>query len=106
MEGCSPQEFSDPAEAPYWLLETLIETETATRAREQRGKDATKAKKALKNLDPSKCTAYKAWLEIGMCLHSAGEDLLQTWISFSSKMVILTKKSTRRNGKHSTLTGD
>ena len=86
IEGCSPQEIPDPAEAPDWLLENLIQTETPTRTKEQKSKDAAKAKKALKNLDPSKCTAYKAWLGIGMCLHSADEDLLQTWISFSSQM--------------------
>jgi len=86
MEGCSPQEVPDPAEAPYWLLETLIQAETATRAKEQRSKDATNAQKALKNLDPSKCTAYKPWLKIGMCLHSVSEDLLEAWICFSSKM--------------------
>jgi len=99
MEGCSPQEMSDPAEAPYWLLETLIETETVTRAKEQRGKDATNAKKALKNLNPSKCTAYKTWLEIGMCLHSAGEDLLQNWISFSRKMDNFDKKECEEKWK-------
>jgi len=57
MEGCSPQEISDPAEAPYWLLDTLIQAETETRAKEQKSKDATNAQKALNNRDLSKCTA-------------------------------------------------
>jgi len=99
MEGCSPQEIPDPAEAPDWLMKSLIQTETTTRTKEQKRKDATKAKKALMNLDPSKCTAYKAWLEIGMCLHSAGEDLLQTWISFSSKMDSFDEKECEEKWK-------
>lgn len=86
VDGCSPEEHPDPAGAPDWLLETLIETKTETKAKGQKGKDAANAKKLLENLDPSKCSTYKPWVEIGMCLHSVSEDLLEAWISFSSKM--------------------
>jgi hypothetical protein len=86
VEGCSPQDYPDPAEAPYWLIESLIKTKTSTRTKEQRSEEVTKAKKALWNLDPAKCSTYKPWLEIGMCLHSVSEGLLESWITFSSKM--------------------
>lgn len=86
LEGCSPKDFPDPAEAPYWLVETLIKTEIDKNEKRRKDKDTENAQKALENLDPAKCSAYKPWLDIGMCLHSASEDLLEAWISFSSKM--------------------
>lgn len=99
IDGCSPQEHPDPAGAPYWLLEALIKTETEEDNKKQKHKDTRNAKKALENLDPAKCSAYKPWLEIGMCLHSTSEDLLETWISFSSKMNNFDRKECEEKWK-------
>lgn len=45
--------------------------------------DKSMIKEALAALHPARCDDRDSWLQIGMALHSAGQDYLETWIDWS-----------------------
>jgi len=48
--------------------------------------EVAKATEALAFLPPLEFTSYRKWLEVGMALHSASEELLPAWIHWSRGM--------------------
>lgn len=50
------------------------------------GRDMNKALAALAFLPPADFTSYGDWLQVGMALHSVGEELLPSWIDWSRGM--------------------
>ena len=86
VDGCSPQELGDPAEAPEWLLQALLKPEyDDTQQAEPTEADAIEAVAILKHLPPSKFTGYDDWLAVGMALHHVGVDVGH-WIEWSRGM--------------------
>ena len=95
VKGCSPQEV-DVAEAPEWLLEALLETDSSlpktspkpqkdlSDAEQERNKD--KALEALRCLPASDFEDYDNWLMVGMALHSVDKGLLNDWVEWSRPM--------------------
>ena len=95
VKDCSPQEV-DVAEAPEWLLEALLETDSSlpknspkpqkdlSDAEQEHNRQ--KALTALKCLRPADFEDYDNWLMVGMTLHSVDEGLLNAWVEWSRPM--------------------
>ncbi|MCT0208670.1 PriCT-2 domain-containing protein [Synechococcus sp. CS-1332] len=87
LEGCSPQDIPDPAQAPDWLLEHLAvqEVKQAEPYTPQDG-DAERAVAMLATIPAEQHSNYDNWLRIGMALHSVDPGLLSNWVDWSRTM--------------------
>jgi hypothetical protein len=99
VEGCSPHELGDPAEAPEWLLEAIVrpayddtEQPPPTEAH------AIEAAAILRLLPPEKFQSYDPWLKVGMALHHVGVDIGH-WIEWSRSMPSFDEKECRLKWK-------
>jgi hypothetical protein len=87
LEGCSPADSPDPAEAPDWLLEMLAVQEIAEAPPVVISDgDAERAVAMLDCIPASAYCSYDGWLRVGMALHSVDEGLLSAWVEWSRGM--------------------
>ena len=72
------------AEAPAILLERMMETEV--KQPEVFNSDYDRCLSLLQSINPSRLDDYDTWVQIGMALHSVGDDrLLTEWDTISAK---------------------
>jgi len=87
LPGCSPQEISDPAMAPDWLLEALLVQELhEAPPLKPTSDDAARAVVMLDHLPAVEHSSYDSWLRIGMALHHTDLGLLTAWVDWSGSM--------------------
>ena len=93
LKGKSPSELPI-AEAPEVLLKAMMRSEEKTQlnniyqlpATGINKSDIERARSYLKALSPSRADDYDEWLQIGMALHSVGDDaLLAEWDNWSAQ---------------------
>lgn len=92
LKGRAPHE-QDIAEAPPVLLEQMLRLQPAQEAAPLLAppappsgglSDSERARQYLAALDPSRADDYDTWVEVGMALHSVGDDsLLSDWEAWS-----------------------
>ncbi|MBD2028180.1 DUF3987 domain-containing protein, partial [Leptolyngbya sp. FACHB-711] len=89
LAGQSPQEC-EVAEAPKWMIEKMLEAiplhkpapaEFSNRSDSHTWTDRDWALSYLAAIPPAE--DYDTWLQVGMALHSVGEDLLADWDTWS-----------------------
>ncbi|WP_255441503.1 MULTISPECIES: PriCT-2 domain-containing protein [unclassified Synechococcus] len=92
LEGCSPQELGDPAEAPEWLLELLLQEQFDDKAQpEPTEADAIEALQIIGFLPPLEYQDHDSWLKVGMALHHLGCDVTH-WVEWSRAMPTFDEK--------------
>lgn len=88
LPGRSPSDLAI-AEAPADLIARMLRQATQSAANlplAVGNDDSARARSYLNTLSPSRADDYDEWLEVGMALHSLGDDsLLQDWISWSAQ---------------------
>jgi predicted P-loop ATPase len=83
----SPEDL-DIAEAPLCLIERMLKPQPTPTPppRPATTDDTTRARSYLAALSPSRADDYDDWLEVGMALHSVGDDtLLDDWEHWSAQ---------------------
>jgi predicted P-loop ATPase len=83
----SPEDL-DIAEAPLCLIERMLKPQPTPTPppRAATTDDTTRARSYLAALSPSRADDYDDWLEVGMALHSVGDDtLLDDWEHWSAQ---------------------
>jgi hypothetical protein len=87
LEGCSPAELGDPAEAPEWLLRALVVEELPNVSDvEPSAEDADRAVAMLGFIAAADHQSYDDWLRVGMALHHTDPGLLSAWVEWCKKM--------------------
>ena len=88
VKGRGPGE-QELAEAPLCLIERMLKPASpkpASLAVVSSDTDADRARSYLAALDPSRADDYDDWLNVGMALHSVGDDsLLDDWEQWSAQ---------------------
>ena len=89
MDGRSPRDLKDIAEAPIEIIKKMMESnkkKTTTPQIQTLNSDTDKARSLLQSIYPSRLDDYDIWLKIGMAAHSVGDDsLLSDWEQLSQK---------------------
>ena len=89
MDGRSPRDLKDIAEAPIEIIKKMMESnkkKTTTPQIQTLNSDTDKARSLLQSINPSRLDDYDTWLKIGMAAHSVGDDsLLSDWEQLSQK---------------------
>ena len=84
LPGRSPQEISDPAAAPDWLLDALLVQELPEAPQVVPSQaDAGRAVAMLAVIPAVDHSSYDSWLDIGMALHHTDAGLLNAWVDWS-----------------------
>jgi len=87
LPGRSPQEISDPAPAPDWLLDALLVQELPDAPPVQPSQaDAARAEAMLAKIPAAEHSSYDSWLRIGMALHHTDAGLRNAWVDWSRDM--------------------
>jgi hypothetical protein len=79
MDGRSPRDLKDIAEAPIEIIKKMMESnkkKTTTPQIQTLNSDTDKARSLLQSINPSRLDDYDIWLKIGMAAHSVGDDSL------------------------------
>ena len=83
MDGRSPHDISEIAEAPLALIEKMFDEPPKT---EVLNSDSDKVRSLLQSINPNRLDDYDDWIKIGMAAHSVGDhSLLHDWEALSEK---------------------
>ena len=89
MDGRSPRDIEEIAEAPLAIIEKMMEPKKkkATIPQIQNlNSNTDKARSFLQSINPNRLDDYDDWLKIGMAAHSVGDNsLLHDWEQLSQK---------------------
>ena len=89
MDGRSPRDIKEIAEAPIEIIKKMMEPnkkKIKTPPIQTLNSDTDKARSLLQSINPSRLDDYDTWLKIGMAAHSVGDDsLLSDWEQLSQK---------------------
>ena len=89
MDGRSPRDLKEIAEAPLAIIKKMMEPKKKTSKTPQiqtLNSDTDKARSLLQSISPSRLDDYDTWLKIGMAAHSVGDNsLLSDWEQLSQK---------------------
>jgi predicted P-loop ATPase len=87
MDGRSPRDIKEIAEAPIAIIEKMMEPKKKKTPQIQTlNSDTDKARSLLQSINPNRLDDYDDWLKIGMAAHSVGDNsLLHDWEQLSQK---------------------
>ena len=87
MDGRSPRDIEKIAEAPFAIIEKMMEPKKKKAPQIQTlNSDTDKARSLLQSINPNRLDDYDTWVKIGMAAHSVGDDsLLFDWEQLSQK---------------------
>ena len=87
MDGRSPRDLKEIAEAPFAIIEKMMEPKKKKSPQIQTlNSDSDKARSLLQSINPNRLDDYDTWVKIGMAAHSVGDDsLLFDWEQLSQK---------------------